>query len=543
MTETGRFFDSVSYTESDQAEVQNRLRREGVLSEVAGLLAVSAPGSMNVSVAVGEAMVQGFWYKNTASLNLAIANNTSGSTRIDRVVLRLLRTANTISAVVVAGTPGAGLPAITQVAGGDWDYPLAVVTVPTGTTVAVTAAMLSDARTYSYQLSSADVLGEVTLNPAVGVRKELVIDTNTKLLYWAEAAHSGRNFLQNAMTRINQRGVATVTSNGSFIVDRWKNINVGTTGYTGGSTNSNLPTVAQAGTRASNSMYELSNGTVITSGMLSAIVHSIEGYDAENLWQQPTVLSWWSFATKVTTLAIALSNNSDRSFVHPYTHNVVGGVQYNWVAIPASPSSGTWTFGNAASMLLAFIGAAGSTYQTATPDTWNTGIAYATNTISNNLTVNGVDYFAISLPKLELGTVPTRFTSPEYSQDLDNCLRHLWMPATGTGSDAHGGTLYGTTQVNIDFELPVPMRALPSYFHSITNISTTVFAANSAAVEIERTQSQATGTFSSSSMWAGGYSHEVVRLISSVAYGSAVTGDRCLVFFGNGAAPGFTAEL
>jgi hypothetical protein len=154
MTEVGRFFDGVLYTEADQAEVQNRLRREGVLPSIGVELFVTAPGGMFVSVASGEAMVQGFWYKNTASKNLAIATNTSGSTRIDRIVLRLLRVANSITAVVVQGTPGGGLPAITQVAGGDWDYPIATVTVPTATTTSITTGMIANVGSYSQTVAS-----------------------------------------------------------------------------------------------------------------------------------------------------------------------------------------------------------------------------------------------------------------------------------------------------------------------------------------------------------------------------------------------------
>jgi hypothetical protein len=160
MTELGRFFDTVSYGEADQAEVQNRFRREGVLFEVDNKLAVGAPGSMFVSVGTGEAMVEGFWYKNTAALNLAVASNTSGSTRVDLVVLRLNRVANTLVAAIVMGTPGAGTPALTQVVGGTWEFPLASITVPTATTSAITAGMLADLRTYSVQAKYAQEIAD-----------------------------------------------------------------------------------------------------------------------------------------------------------------------------------------------------------------------------------------------------------------------------------------------------------------------------------------------------------------------------------------------
>jgi hypothetical protein len=154
MTEVGRFFDAASYTEADQAEVQNRFRREGVLPSIGVELFVFAPGGMFVSVSSGEAMVEGFWYKNDASLSLAVATNTSGSTRIDRVILRLNRVSNSLNAAILQGTPGAGAPALTQIVGGIWEFPLATITIPTATTGAITTGMITDARVFSQQITS-----------------------------------------------------------------------------------------------------------------------------------------------------------------------------------------------------------------------------------------------------------------------------------------------------------------------------------------------------------------------------------------------------
>lgn len=159
MAEIARFFDAVAYSESDQAEIQSKFRSTGVIGGITNALGITAPGGMFVGVTEGEAMVEGFWYRNTPpTLQLPIATNTSGSTRVDIVALRLDRVANTLSAVVKQGTPGAGAPTLTQIVGGVWELGLATVTVPTGTTSAVTAGMIADTRTYSQTARvSADV--------------------------------------------------------------------------------------------------------------------------------------------------------------------------------------------------------------------------------------------------------------------------------------------------------------------------------------------------------------------------------------------------
>jgi hypothetical protein len=150
MTETVKFVDGVSYTEADQADWNMAVERPGGIfaDSILGILSASAPGGMTVRVSPGNAMIRGFLYKNDANKDLTIGANVSGSLRIDTVVLRLVPTSNICTAQVIAGTPGAGAPTLTQVPGGTWDFPLADVSVANGA-VSIVAGNLSDRRTYS----------------------------------------------------------------------------------------------------------------------------------------------------------------------------------------------------------------------------------------------------------------------------------------------------------------------------------------------------------------------------------------------------------
>lgn len=127
MAEVGRFFDGVLYSEGDQAEVQARMVPDQVYVGVGGQLAVSSGGAGFASVASGEAFVQGFWYKNTASKVLAITGNASVTARIDMVVLKVDRINNTLTAVIKDGVVGTGAPALTQIVGGVWEFPIAQI--------------------------------------------------------------------------------------------------------------------------------------------------------------------------------------------------------------------------------------------------------------------------------------------------------------------------------------------------------------------------------------------------------------------------------
>ena len=76
------------------------------------------------------------WTSGATDDALTISSNSSGSTRVDLVVLGLDRSTWEVTAYIVAGTPGSGAPALTQDTGttGTYEIPLAEVTVANGAT-------------------------------------------------------------------------------------------------------------------------------------------------------------------------------------------------------------------------------------------------------------------------------------------------------------------------------------------------------------------------------------------------------------------------
>lgn len=127
--QTVEFFRKIFTTDQQAAE--------GVLLGVDNELAVSGVSSP-VAVATGAAMVSGFYYQNDASLNVTIPTP-AANTRIDRIVLRAsYGTTRTVRVTRIAGTEGAGAPALTQTAGTTWDIPLAQVSITTGGVITVT---------------------------------------------------------------------------------------------------------------------------------------------------------------------------------------------------------------------------------------------------------------------------------------------------------------------------------------------------------------------------------------------------------------------
>lgn len=133
---------------------------------------------MLVKVRAGRAIVRGVYYENTATKNLTIAANSTGSTRIDRIVLKLDPTSNTVTAVVKQGSTTA--PALTQDDLGVWEMPLARVTVANGA-VTISPSNVTDERVHT----DADVIPCRTTSDVSGARfGSVAAEFTTGLLKW-----------------------------------------------------------------------------------------------------------------------------------------------------------------------------------------------------------------------------------------------------------------------------------------------------------------------------------------------------------------------
>lgn len=140
-------FENVDTTETQFSQMFRTLNA-GVNGTPAGTeLKVSAGTGLQVSVALGQAMVRGHYYISTAAELLTISTANPTNPRIDTVVLRLDPVANSIVLAVVAGTAAASpvAPALTQTDAGTYEFPLANVAVAAG---AGTVGTITDRRVF-----------------------------------------------------------------------------------------------------------------------------------------------------------------------------------------------------------------------------------------------------------------------------------------------------------------------------------------------------------------------------------------------------------
>lgn len=172
------------FTETDMLQLFRSLftrtaNMGGVAPDFLNELAVSGTSSP-VAVNTGAALVYGIVYWNTASVNVAIATP-AVSTRVDRIVLRADWTAQTARITRIAGTEGAGTPAMTQSAGTTWDIPLATVSITTGGVITVT-----DAR--EWLLGTGDGTIDATKLASDAVTTAKILDANVTTAKIADGA-------------------------------------------------------------------------------------------------------------------------------------------------------------------------------------------------------------------------------------------------------------------------------------------------------------------------------------------------------------------
>lgn len=230
--------NSRAVTDSEYEKVAARFSDDGMWGHPGDSAVVSAGVGLSVNVrANAYASLRGHaWHSGTSTVNLPVAANTSGSTRIDRIVLRLDRAAWTVRAAVLQGIPGSGAPALTQNTGdtGVYEVLLASVTVLNrAASVSVTRAEL-----YIGSRTRPCKAANLPLNPAPG-QQAYEVDTGILRLWtgstwvvlhqdsgpinlgagynvWASAGGSVGRLLNGIVTlRIAKERVTTPLSSGA----------------------------------------------------------------------------------------------------------------------------------------------------------------------------------------------------------------------------------------------------------------------------------------------------------------------------------------
>jgi len=271
-----------------------------------------------------------------------------------------------------------------------------------------------------------------------------------------------KNRIINGDMRIDQRA-AIVTTNSSYIVDRWQ-LGFVTTGAIQCAQSSDGPT------GYSNSLlFDVTTAdTSIAAGEYGLLQQLVEGLNTSDFaWgtasAQTVTLSFWVKSTTTGTYCVSFRNSAaNRSYVATYSVASANTWEYKTITV-AGDTSGTWLTTNVVGISIAFCFAVGSTFQT-TAGAWQAGNFLGTSA-QTNLLASASNEIRITGVQLEAGSVATPFERRSYGQELALCQRYYAKSNDPiTNATDGGGTFYAFTvsEAAGRCAFPVPMRASPT---------------------------------------------------------------------------------
>ncbi len=281
-----------------------------------------------------------------------------------------------------------------------------------------------------------------------------------------DIATEDRNVLINGDFQISQVGTNfTNVSLGTYVSDMWSYHKIGTMAHTVAQ-DTNVPTVAQAGVMASNSLLATcttAQGTLAATSY-ALIRQSIEGTRFQRIAQRPFTLSFWVRASKVGIYCVNFRNSaSDRSFVAEYQINAANTWERKVIYVPASPTAGTWDYGTGTGLRVAWTIAAGSTYLTAA-NAWATGNFFATSNQVNGCDAAG-NTFALALVQIKPGIIDAPFIKNDIDLELYQCRRYFQASGRADGARLIVPRILqavSATRLIGEVSFPVAMRAAPT---------------------------------------------------------------------------------
>jgi hypothetical protein len=239
---------------------------------------------------------------------------------------------------------------------------------------------------------------------------------------------AAKNFVRNCCYQIQQLGSSFSLSGG---ITKTYDLALGRTVTAGVlSIAADVGPVAGAENDLIPSAIKYTVGTVVPTLAATDLYtheHLIEGSDVIMLQGQQMTLSFFAYATVAGTYSAYITNNGrDQSFVASFTLPTNQWTRIKITNIPAFPTAGTWNFGDGVTGL--YIGipmGVGSQWQTATLNSWQSGIFCGSSANTNMLTVTN-NQLKITGLKLEASPGATYLQVPGFGADFEDVQRYYY---------------------------------------------------------------------------------------------------------------------
>ena len=278
---------------------------------------------------------------------------------------------------------------------------------------------------------------------------------------------SGRNVITNGSMSIDQRnsGSATTPSaDRTYTLDRWlARMSSGSkysvqqvTDAPSGYYKSLKVTSAAATTVGTNDYYQIN--TPLEG-------YSVTTFDLGLSTAKKLTLSFWVKSSLTGTFGGAYSNNAgNRFYAWTYTISSANTWEHKTITVDGV-TDGSWERTNGAGLWVYWTLGAGSGVQ-GTAGSWGTTFKRGPTGATNVVATNGATW-QITGCQLEVGPQSTPFEYESYGDTLNKCYRYLFRwkvdAAGGTYNFWNTGYAYSSNGVNIVGQLPVNMRASPTF--------------------------------------------------------------------------------
>ena len=274
-----------------------------------------------------------------------------------------------------------------------------------------------------------------------------------------------RNTVINGHMRVAQRGTATVSTNDSFPVDRWK-FSIGTSGAW---TAQQIPTATTATPAGFDYSWNCTKTTGGTAGVgeYNYFVQYIEGNNCSHFdWgtanAKTLTLSFWVRSGQVGTFGGSLRNSAaNYAYCFTYTVNAINTWEYKTIQI-TGVTGGTWLKDTSTGIALFFdLGSGANARGTAGIATGNYVGTTGTSLYPSNTTGGYINFTGV---QLEQNYQPTPFEQRPIGTELALCQRYfqLMNSYTATGDFNVMMVREVATQGQATIWLPVTMRIYPS---------------------------------------------------------------------------------
>ena len=272
------------------------------------------------------------------------------------------------------------------------------------------------------------------------------------------------NRIINGAMVIDQRNAgASVTPNGTYVLDRWIYENSQTSKFTA-QQNQNSVTPPAGFTYYSG--LTSSSAYTLLAGDYFLYRQKIEGYNIADLaWGTANAatitLSFWVRSSLTGTFGACLLNGaSNRSYPFTYTISTANTWEQKSVTV-AGDTSGTWLTTNGIGLHVGFSLGTGSTFS-GTAGAWTGSTLLSATGAVSVVGTNGATWYVTGV-QLEKGSTATSFDYRPYGTELQLAQRYFVNLQTVASPNIElciPGATTGTT--NWTTWMPYPMRAAPT---------------------------------------------------------------------------------